>query len=121
MAQHSNSLPPLRNSAVLRIRTIGRKVALFEDFYHTVLTSPWWKFFLLVAVSFLSANALFGLAYMSQPGSISNVRPGSFEDAFFFSVQTMATIGYGSMSPATRYAHLVVTVEALIGILSVAL
>jgi inward rectifier potassium channel len=52
---------------------------------------------------------------------VTNTRPGSFEDAFFFSVQTMATIGYGGMTPATRFAHVVVTVEAMTGILSAAL
>jgi inward rectifier potassium channel len=121
MAQPSNSLPPPRSAAVLRIRTIGRRLAPFEDLYHTVLTSSWWTFFLLVAASFLSANALFALAYMSQPGSITNVRSGSFEDAFFFSVQTMATIGYGAMAPATFFAHVMVTFEAIVTMLGVAL
>ena len=37
-----------------------------------------------------------------MPGGIANARPGSFADAFFFSVQTMATIGYGNMSPESR-------------------
>ena len=55
-----------------------------------------------------------------QPGSIDNAGPGSFADAFFFSVQTMATIGYGVMSPATRYANLLVTIESLLGMASFA-
>jgi inward rectifier potassium channel len=71
-------------------------------------------------VAFLSANALFACAYVMQPGSITNVRPGSFEDAFFFSVQTMATIGYGGMAPATLFGHVMVTFEAIIAMLGVA-
>jgi inward rectifier potassium channel len=42
-------------------------------------------------------------------------------DAFFFSVQTMATIGYGAMYPQTDYANLLVSIEALVGLLGVAM
>jgi inward rectifier potassium channel len=52
---------------------------------------------------------------------VGGARRGSFEDAFFFSVQTLATIGYGSMYPATRYGHCMVTLEAFFGLVSVAL
>jgi len=121
MAQDRKTLPPPSRPNLLRIRHIGRKWAPHEDLYHTVLTSSWWLFFLIVAVAFLSANALFGIAYMLQPGSISNSRPGSFEDAFFFSVQTMATIGYGGMAPATLFGHVMVTFEAIVAMLGVAL
>ena len=54
-----------------------------------------------------------------ESGSIGGARSGSFEDAFFFSVQTLATIGYGSMYPATFYSHCIVTLEALVGLMSV--
>jgi inward rectifier potassium channel len=66
-------------------------------------------------------NMLFAWLYLAEPGAVTNVRPGSFEDAFYFSVQTLATIGYGGMSPASRYGHLIVAVEAIVGILMVAL
>jgi inward rectifier potassium channel len=78
------------------------------------------EFVLLVVVAFVLANAIFALAYLCQPGSIANARPGSFEDAFFFSVQTMATIGYGALAPATLFGHLMVTCEAIVAILGVA-
>jgi inward rectifier potassium channel len=104
-----------------RVRAIGQRFAPHEDLYHFVLTRTWSEFFLLMGLAFLGANALFAVLYWVVPGSVSNARPGSFEDAFFFSVQTMATIGYGGMAPATRFAHIVVTVEAMTGILSVAL
>jgi inward rectifier potassium channel len=103
------------------IRTVGRPWEPHKDVYHFLLRRSWAGFFLVVSVGFLVANALFAAVYVAQPGSIANARSASFEDAFFFSVQTMATIGYGAMSPATRYAHVIVTFEALIGILSVAL
>ena len=103
------------------VRSVGRPWEPQKDIYHFLLRRSWTGFFAFVTVGFLAANALFAGLYIAQPGGIANARPGSFEDAFFFSVQTMATIGYGAMSPTTRYTHLVVTLEALIGILSVAL
>ena len=64
---------------------------------------------------------MFALCYLVQPGAIANARPGAFADAFFFSVQTMATVGYGQMAPATLYANLVVTVETAVGLMFLAL
>ncbi|GAC1352107.1 MAG: ion channel [Polyangiales bacterium] len=104
-----------------KIVTLGQKWAPHEDLYHRVLTSSWTEFFLLIACAYVGANVLFAFAFMAQQGSISNARAGSIQDAFFFSVQTMATIGYGTMAPATLYAHIVVTIEAFCGILGVAL
>jgi inward rectifier potassium channel len=112
---------PAQAGRLPHIETIGQRWAPHEDLYHYILTRSWGEFFLLIGMAFLGANALFGLLYWAQPGSVTNARPGSFEDAFYFSVQTMATIGYGGMTPATRFAHVMVTLEALTGILSVAL
>ncbi|MBE9109220.1 ATP-sensitive inward rectifier potassium channel 10 [Nodosilinea sp. LEGE 07298] len=65
-------------------------------------------------------NALFALAYLAGGDGIAQAQPGSFWDAFFFSVQTLASIGYGAMYPQTLYANAVVTVEALVGLLGLA-
>jgi inward rectifier potassium channel len=103
-----------------KLRTVGLERAPFEDVYHSILVRPWWQFVLATALAFLGVNALFALLYMIEPGSVTNARPGNYEDAFYFSVQTLATIGYGNMAPATRFAHWVVTLEAFTGILTVA-
>ena len=105
----------------MKLRATGQHIAFYEDLYHSILRASWLQFFGGVALAFLVANAVFALFYVVEPGSISGARSGNFEDAFFFSVQTLATIGYGAMSPATRFAHVIVTVEALCGILGVAL
>lgn len=102
------------------IVAIGRRNDLLDDFYHRILTRTWAAHFALACGVFLGANAVFALLYLIEPGSIANARPGSFEDAFYFSVQTMGTIGYGGMIPTTRFANLLVTVEALFGTLLVA-
>ncbi len=100
---------------------IGHRSAPWEDLYHWILTRTWPQFFLVVAITFVLINSVFATAYVAAEGSISNLPKGSFGDAFFFSVQTLATIGYGVMAPATLTGHLLVTLEALTGMLSVAL
>jgi inward rectifier potassium channel len=70
---------------------------------------------------YLGANLCFSMAYLLVPGSVDGAEPGSFRDAFFFSVQSMSTIGYGGMAPNTLWAHLWVTLEAMFGIVLVAL
>jgi inward rectifier potassium channel len=106
-------------SAIRAIRTRGQRVSLFDDLYHRVLTVSWWRFFVYTAAGWVGTNLAFAALYSLQPGSIANAT--GFEEAFYFSVQTLATIGYGAMSPATRYGHLVVVFEALVGTLGVAL
>jgi inward rectifier potassium channel len=81
----------------------------------------WPSFFAVGSLAYIVANVMFALLYLLQPGSIAQAKPGSITDAFFFSVQTMATIGYGVMSPATLYANLLMTVETAVGLMFVAL
>jgi len=103
------------------VRTQGQHVPLFEDVYHKVLAMPWWRFFAYVAATWIGINLIFALLYASVPGCVSGAAPRSLEDAFYFSVQTFATIGYGAMAPATRFGHVVVVLEALVGTLGIAL
>jgi inward rectifier potassium channel len=100
---------------------IGLSRPWFGDLYHFALRLPWWCFLLGGLGLYLMANAGFALLYLAQPGAIANARPGSFADAFFFSVQTIATLGYGVMAPATLYANLIVTVETGVGLMTLAL
>jgi inward rectifier potassium channel len=113
--------PPMGRFADPNIKTIGIEHAPQKDIYHFILARTWPTFFVLVALIFTFMNVVFALAYYAKPGSIANVPAGSFEDAFYFSVQTLATIGYGGMYPVSRYGHMVVTLEAVTGILFLAL
>jgi inward rectifier potassium channel len=70
---------------------------------------------------FLSVNLIFALLYLADPSGISNAQPGKFADAFFFSVQTLGTLGYGVMAPHSLYTNLLVTAESFTGILIIAL
>ncbi len=85
------------------------------DIYHRLLTMPWPALFGALSTIFVAFNLIFAGLYLLQNGSIANARPHSLTDAFFFSVQTTATIGYGDMRPATLYANLLVTIEVLAG------
>jgi inward rectifier potassium channel len=102
------------------VRRVGAARITRLDAYHLLLTMAWRWFFGIQAVAYILFNAVFALLYLVVPGSIANAKPGSFTDAFFFSVQTMATIGFGVMAPATLYANVMVTIEALLGMASVA-
>jgi inward rectifier potassium channel len=92
----------------------------FADLYHHLLTSSWQMLLVQIAVGFFAINALFAVGYYLD-GGISNARPDSFADVFFFSVETMATIGYGRMAPVTLLAHILMSFEALIGMIGLAL
>jgi inward rectifier potassium channel len=92
-----------------------------RDIYHLVVALSWPRFLFLVVGGELLLNAAFALLYLARSGAIANVRPGSFADAFFFSVETSATVGYGDMHPVTLYGHIVCTVEIFSGIALTAL
>jgi inward rectifier potassium channel len=98
------------------IVAIGLRRAWRRDVYYRALTLPWPSFVLILSAIYIAANVGFALLYLGDRGDIANARPGAFSDALFFSVQTMATVGYGQMSPATLYANIVVTIETVFGL-----
>ena len=76
---------------------------------------------LFAVIAHVLMNAGFALLYLIRPGAVANAHPGVFADAFFFSVETSATVGYGEMYPATLDGHIVCTVEIFTGIAMTAL
>lgn len=119
---------PKRNQSPLLVRKkgnsfveLGKIFFHWRDIYHFLLTISWLQFFILISLTYLILNTLFALAYLAGDNAITNAQPGSFLDAFSFSVQTMATIGYGAMYPQSLYAHILVTIEVFIGLLGLAM
>jgi len=93
----------------------GHRVRKLDDIYARLLDTSWRELLGIVIVVYLLINLLFALAYLATEGGIDNARPGSFADAFFFSVQTLSTIGYGKMAPNGLAANLLVTAEVITG------
>jgi inward rectifier potassium channel len=113
-----------RPSALFTDRAVvtrGLRRSALSDVYHVLLTSRWWQLLLMLACAYVAANALFALAYLALGDAIEHARPGSFADAFFFSVQTMATVGYGNFWPRTPAANVLATVEMIAGGMGLAL
>ena len=92
--------PPGKRVAIVKGQDYGR----FTDFYHGILTVSWPLFFLRLLAAFHRRQSDLRHA-LCRPirGGIANARPGSFADAFFFSVQTLGTLGYGVMAPQARF------------------
>jgi inward rectifier potassium channel len=95
------------------------------NLYHYLLTVSWPRFLALTAATYLLANAVFAALYvLCGNGALSGVRAATagarYPAAFFFSVHTFATIGYGSIAPLSLAANLLVTVESLVGLLGFA-
>ena len=88
----------------------------YADLYYWVMEMSWPWFIGLVSVSFVAINLVFGTIYALLPGAIGTMQPGSVIDGFFFSVDTLGTVGYGVMAPATRLGHAIAAVEILIGL-----
>lgn len=94
------------------VRVLGDRRAPLRDFYHALLLKPWWVTIASISAVFLIANAVFAIAYMIA-GGIAHVGPRLFMDDFFFSVQTMGTIGYGAMYPESPAANVLVVAESI--------
>ncbi len=86
-----------------------------RDPYYFVLSLSWPAFVVVMITCWLTINLVFAALYVLRPGDVTNAAPGSFGDAFFFSVETLATVGYGVMAPATLYGHIVSCVEIVSG------
>jgi inward rectifier potassium channel len=117
-------LPKLRNSASppepIRPATLTDGDHFFTDFYIQLLTSSWPALLLQIVGAFVVINIIFALGYYLD-GGIENARPGYFSDYFFFSVETIATIGYGKMSPTDMFSQILMSIEAFSGLINFAL
>jgi inward rectifier potassium channel len=93
----------------------------WRDPYHLAVSLSWPGFFACFVAFDFVLNLLFAILYLLQPRSVANARPGSVSDAFFFSLETLATVGYGVMAPATLYGHIISGIEIVVGMMFVAI
>ena len=105
-------------------RGLGLRSSL--SLYYSLLTMSWPSFIALALLAYGVANAVFACAYLLcganaiQPVS-GFAFEGRFANAFFFSVHTLSTVGYGSIVPANVAANFVMTIEAVVGLFGLAL
>ncbi len=99
-----------KNKLEVTIRGLRRR--RWTDLYHQLLTVSWGGFLVIWIAIYLAANLMFATLFWLDRGGLSGARPGSFEDAFFFSVQTLGTIGYGVIAPKSHFANALVAAES---------
>ena len=83
----------------------------WRDIYHLILTLSWPQFAGLILAIYVFINLCFATLYVLGGRCIAGLVPGSFSDAFCFSVETLATVGYGHAYPDTLFGHCVATLE----------
>ena len=109
----------------MRVRSLGRSRGSLTDFYHQLLRFTWPQLMLIFTSSFFAFNLLFAWLYSLDPNGVSRsadpVHAPDFWKHFFFSVHTVATIGYGNVYPVSLYANVLVVIEITIGIMFFAL
>ena len=103
-----------------KVTATGHRDIWPEDIYAHLMSMSWAKLTGLIIAAHLLVNTLFAGIYLIIGDGIKNARPGSFQDAFFFSVHTMATINYGEMAPHGLAGNIVVTAESLTGLIFLA-
>jgi inward rectifier potassium channel len=92
----------------------------WRDTYHLILTLNWPGFAGLIFGIYLLIHLVFAELYLLKPHAVAEMSPGSFSDAFFFSVETLATVGYGHMYPESFYGHLITMLEIMVGMFGLA-
>jgi inward rectifier potassium channel len=110
----------MKDKPLFKIKKVNNKRALHKDLYHTLLKISWFQLFLTYVGIFILFNTFFALLYLLVPGSLSLENP-TFLNAFFFSVQTFSTVGYGIISPVTIYGNMIVVIEIMAGLITTAL
>jgi inward rectifier potassium channel len=104
-----------------RFVTHGLKRRVGHDLYHLLMTVSWPRIFGTFASFFFVFNLLFAGVYSLQADDIADLNPPGYWGRFFFSVETLATVGYGDMHPQSPFAHIVASIEIFVGLMSLAL
>ena len=108
------------------IARLGAKRLELLNIYHKLVTMTWSRFFIIVILFYMIVNFLFaGLIYLLDPDGINGMiyhnELQKFEEIFFFSAQSLTTVGYGRLNPAGTLNSCIAAIESLFGLLGFAL
>ncbi|WP_316800817.1 ion channel [Pedobacter frigidisoli] len=126
------SSPVIKNQRVLNtdgtpnIERTGLPWFKFDDTYTRLVTMSWSRFFLVILITYLIVNSFFAVAYNivgieNLDGAKGTTLRDQFFDAFFFSAQTISTVGYGHISPQGFITSILAAFESMLGLLAFAL
>ncbi len=116
----------MNRDGTFNVRRAGRLQSILQSPYHALLTVTWPQFVMVLAGTYITINCLFATAYvLCGPDALAEAdrafHGGSFIQAFFFSIETFATIGYGSIVPVTVPSNVVVVFESFTSLAAIAL
>ena len=120
------SQPLINKDGSVNVRRKGLPFFRTDNNYHTLITMSWTRFWMLVLTGYLIVNIIFAFIYVSigvdnLDGVGSDGGAQHFLDAFFFSAQTISTVGYGHISPKGNTTNFVAALESMMGLLAFAL
>ena len=122
----SEGFRSLNKDGTFNVRKIN--IPFFEklNFFHSLITMPWVRFFSLILLGYFIVNLLFasiymliGIEHLTGIDGLSNL--DKFIEAFFFSAQTVTTLGYGRVAPMGVLANIISAIESMLGLLTFAL
>jgi inward rectifier potassium channel len=113
--KRSDTKPQLIKLGHREIEILGLSQGFWTDLYHRAMAVYWPVFFGSAAAIFVALNTVFGTLYFLGRDPIANAAENGPLAYFYFSIETLATVGYGDMHPQTNYGHLIATVEIFTG------
>jgi inward rectifier potassium channel len=114
----------LHRDGSFNVQARGRGLHAFLA-YSNLVSTTWTRFFLFVAIAYLTLNGCFAVLYVAagSDGLVNTLNTGlntPFLKAFFFSIHTSATIGYGSVVPVGLTTNILVALESVVSLLGLA-
>ncbi|GBR04254.1 ATP-sensitive potassium channel protein [Asaia siamensis] len=113
----TDSADGLQDRARASVTRVGIGSNFWTDLYHHALTTSWPRFMGWSTVAYFVINLAFALLYRLCNARINNAADLDLLSLFFFSVQTLSTVGYGVMAPTGHMANALVSIEALLGMM----